>query len=69
MPHLVGNTREAAPAKALQGNRIKPHGKYDHPCLWTMESGSKPKPGAGLRAILLIYERILTPTQVALADA
>jgi phage terminase large subunit-like protein len=27
-----------------------------------MGSGSKPKPGAGLRAILLIYERILTPT-------
>ena len=28
-----------------------------------MGSGSKRKPGAGLRAILLIYERILTPTQ------
>ena len=27
-----------------------------------MGSGSKPKPGAGLRAILLIYEGILTPT-------
>lgn len=29
-----------------------------------MESGSKPKPGAGLQAILLIYARILTPTRI-----